>query len=73
MGSKVFDPGALGGCLYDVPDCFGRDSVTRDLISSTHSPKDQDTIDTSRKGPFIDGTLHPRWAENGADVLSFAN
>lgn len=73
MGSKVLDACTFGGRLHDVPDCFGRDSVTRNLIPSTHSPKDQATIDTSRSGPFIDGTFYPRWDRNGADTLSLAN
>jgi hypothetical protein len=56
-----------------VPDRFGCDSITPDLIQPTYSAEDRPVGDGSRPNPLIDGAFRPQGNRNGTDVLSLAN
>ena len=73
MRSKVLDAGTLRGRFHHVPDRLGRDSIASSLTQPAYSPEDRATIDSSRRGPFIDGAFCPHWNRNCTDVLSLAN
>src|SRR5271165_1784782 len=73
MGSKVLDASTLRGCLHDVPNRFGRDSLAPNSLRPTYSPEDRATINGSRSSPLIDGVFRPHWNRNCPDVFSFAN
>ena len=71
MGSKILDPGMLGGCFYYVSDCFRRDSIAPNFTESTDTPKDRAGVDPGRSGPPVNGSFRPRRDWNGADMLCF--
>ena len=61
MWSKVPDAGTLRGRFHDMPNRFGRDSSTPNVLHPTYSPEDLPIIDGSRRGPLIDGAFRPHW------------
>jgi hypothetical protein len=73
MWSEALDSGALSSASVDVPDCFGRDSLTPYNSIPVHATENASARDSRACGPIIEGRLYPSWHGDSPNVLAFSN
>jgi len=73
MRSEILDTGTFRSHFDDMPDGFKCEALAPDLSRPTYSPEERTCAYPGCIGLLIHSALRPRWNQDCADVLSFAN
>jgi len=73
MRSEILDTGTFRSHFDDMPDGFKCEALAPDLSWPIYSPEERTCAYPGCIGLLIHSALRPRWNQDCADVLSFAN
>ncbi len=73
MWSEILDTGTFRSHFDDMPDGFKCEALAPDLSWPIYSPEERTCAYPGCIGLLIHSALRPRWNQDCADVLSFAN
>src|SRR5437879_12871276 len=73
MWSEILDTGTFRSHFDDMPDGFKCGALAPDLSWPIYSPEERTCAYPGCIGLLIHSALRPRWNQDCADVLSFAN